>query len=73
MAVLAPPGLPEPIAARLSNELRELASSSEFQQRLATIGGEPDALGREATAKFLADYKQSWQNVISKSNVKLEN
>jgi tripartite-type tricarboxylate transporter receptor subunit TctC len=70
--VMAPSGTPEPVLARLSDEIVALASTAEYQKRLVAAGGEGMPLGREAFGAFLKRESARWRQVIEKAKIVLE-
>lgn len=70
--VFAPAGLPEPIAAKLSEAVVAVASSPEYRRRLAGAGGEGTPLGREAFTRFLREESARWREVIERGGIRME-
>lgn len=70
--VFAPMGLPEPIAARLTDTLVAIGASEDYQKRLIASGGEGQPLAREAFTKFLKAESERWRAVIAKSGIRIE-
>ena len=71
--VFAPAGTPQPIVDRLRNELKEVAATPEFKERLANTGsGEPYLVTPEVlTARIKSDYEK-YGKLIRSIGVKVE-
>ncbi|MEJ2896523.1 Bug family tripartite tricarboxylate transporter substrate binding protein [Bordetella avium] len=67
--VLAPAGTPPEIVAKLDAAIRRIASSPEFQERIAQLGGETRADGPEVFDRFIRDEYQRWARVIRDAKV----
>ncbi len=70
--VLAPAGLPEAIAAKLSSNIVAAANTPEYRQRLQATGAEGQPLDRAQFAQFLKDDSARWKEVIQKGRITLE-
>src|SRR3954469_20663000 len=71
--VFVPAGTPQPIIDRLRNELKEVAATPEFKERLANTGsGEPYLVApEELTARIKSDYEK-YGKLIRSIAVKVE-
>lgn len=70
--IAAPAGIPEAIAATLSDNIVAVASTPEFRERVAELGVEANPAGREGYARFLAGESQRWRQVIDRAAIKIE-
>ena len=71
--VVGPAGLPEPIGARLSNELAAVARSDPFRSRLADMGGIGEPLAGRAFRDFIARDLERMRQLVAATGVKLDN
>jgi tripartite-type tricarboxylate transporter receptor subunit TctC len=72
VGMLAPAGTPAPTVEKLSQELSRIVRSSEFSQRIVTLGGRPRALSAEQFKAFLRSEVTRWGAVVKESGAKLE-
>jgi tripartite-type tricarboxylate transporter receptor subunit TctC len=71
-ALVAPPGLPAPIAARLNREVVAILNSADMKETMAQQGFIPDPGTPEAlTAQIRTDIAK-WRDVIPKAGINLE-
>lgn len=68
-ALMAPPNLPEPIAARLRKALAETLQAPEFRKRLEDAGSRIAAPGVDM-ARFLADEDAKYQRIADFAKIK---
>jgi tripartite-type tricarboxylate transporter receptor subunit TctC len=72
VGMLAPAGTPVHVIEKLSQELAKIVRSSEFSQRIVTLGGRPRALAAEPFKAFLRSEVVRWEAVVRESGAKLE-
>jgi len=65
MALMAPPGTPELIAHKVSNDLRKVLAQSELQARLAELGTYVRPMAPAELTNFIRDQQQMWKPVIA--------
>ena len=70
--VLAPPGTPKEIVARLSQEITKILNTPDMKERLAVQGAEVSTNTPEQFATFIRDEKARWAQVVKTANLKLE-
>jgi len=70
LALMAPPKTPEPIAQKVSADLRKVLALPEVQQRMRGLGTYPVAMSPEELARFIADQQSMWQPVIAAVGIK---
>jgi tripartite-type tricarboxylate transporter receptor subunit TctC len=70
--VLAPPGTPRDIVARLNAELVKVLANPEVRQRLIDGGSEVIGNAPEAADKFLQNEIARWGTVVKAANIRLE-
>jgi tripartite-type tricarboxylate transporter receptor subunit TctC len=71
VGLVAPAGLPEPVALRLSDEIARIVQMPEIQKKLTESGITPSSLRGEAFDKFLKDTVARWEKLIPSLNIKL--
>ncbi len=69
--VVAPTGLPEPIARRLADEISRIVQMPEIQAKLTESGITPSTLRGAAFDKFLKDTVAQWEKLIPTLNINL--
>lgn len=62
--VLAPAGVPEAIANRLTEMVLAASRTPEMAERLAALGAEPRVRDRAGFGNFLRDEAESWKKVV---------
>ena len=72
-ALVAPPGTPAPVAARLSAALEKVVATPEVNARLREIGLTPIGLSRPEFARFYADEYRKWGDVIKAARITVDN
>jgi len=72
IAVGAPAGLPEPIAARIETAVAEAMTDPALITRFQALGVEPAASGREALAARIATEDARWGTLIREVGITLE-
>jgi tripartite-type tricarboxylate transporter receptor subunit TctC len=68
--LVAPPGTPRPIIARLNNELNTALASEDVRKRLATDGAEPVPGSPEDYARHIDRDETKWSKVVKSSGAK---
>ncbi len=63
-AVLAPGGTPEPIAAKLSDDFRQVLARPDIAKRLADLGNYVRPMTREEVTAFIRKERETWGAVI---------
>ena len=72
MGIFSPPGIPEPIAEKLSAMFINAVNSEEFKAQAGALGLDAKARGRADFAKFLRADTKMWEEIIRTSNISLE-
>lgn len=70
--ILAPPGTPKEIVARLSSEVVRILSTPEMTERLNAQGAEVYTNTPDQFAVFIRDEKARWAKVVKAADLKLE-
>jgi tripartite-type tricarboxylate transporter receptor subunit TctC len=70
--IVAPPGTPAPIAAKLSAAVKEALALPQVQKRLADLSADPMGLTPAETAEFMKQETERWAGVIRAAGVKLD-
>jgi tripartite-type tricarboxylate transporter receptor subunit TctC len=70
--IVGPPGLPTPIAQKVSAGVAEALRDPEVQARLAALSAEPMGYTPEQTAAYMRTETQRWASVIRTANVKID-
>lgn len=70
--VLAPPGTPKEIVARLSSEIIKILNTPEMKERLEAQGAEVLTNTPEQFSAFIRDEKARWGKVVKAANLKVE-
>lgn len=70
--ILAPPGTPKEIVARLSTEIIKILNTPEMTERLNAQGAEVLTNTPEQFATFIRDEKARWAKVVKAADLKLE-
>jgi tripartite-type tricarboxylate transporter receptor subunit TctC len=71
-AVMAPPGTPTEIAAKVSAAISEAIRLPDVQKRLADMLAEPMGLGPADTAAHLRQDAERWKRVIAGGRIRVE-
>lgn len=71
-AFTAPPGTPIEIREKLAAAIKEIMFLPEVSATLGKIGVEPWGLGPQAMAELVAKESERWQDVVRKSNAKVQ-
>jgi tripartite-type tricarboxylate transporter receptor subunit TctC len=70
LALMAPPKTPEPIAQKVSADLRTVLSQPEVIQRMQELGTYPVPMSPVELADFIASQQKMWQPVIAEVGIK---
>lgn len=70
LALMAPPKTPEPIAQKVSADLRTVLAKPEVQQRMQDLGTYPIPMSPAELASFIAKQQKTWQPVIAEVGIK---
>jgi tripartite-type tricarboxylate transporter receptor subunit TctC len=70
LALMAPPGTPEPIARKVSDDLRTVVALPEVAQRMQELGTYPHPMSSAELAGFIAQQQKTWQPVIAAVGIK---
>jgi tripartite-type tricarboxylate transporter receptor subunit TctC len=68
--MLAPPGAPKPVVARLNQELVKLVNLPDMRERLLSVGAEPAPLSPEEFGVFLKKETERWSRVLKEAGIK---
>ncbi len=68
-ALLVPKGVPAPIVARLSNEVKAALADPQVSAKFQQQGAEPVYLPLDQSGKFIADEIAKYRDIIVKANV----
>ena len=71
-AIVAPPKVPQAIVAKLNADINEALRDPDVRKRLENLSAEVVGGPLDATAAFFKAEAQTWKNVITTANVKLE-
>ena len=66
-ALMAPPGTPEPIARKVSDDLRTVLERPELKQRFLDLGTYLRPMSPAELASFIADQQRIWKPVIAET------
>lgn len=64
-ALMAPPGTPEPIARKVSADLRTVLTQPDAVARLTELGAYLEPMSPQALATFIRDQQQAWRPVLA--------
>jgi tripartite-type tricarboxylate transporter receptor subunit TctC len=70
--LMAPPGLPRPLAQLLYREVAAILQEPEVAKRLLELGAEPSGITPEEFSRFLVDEREKWTRVGASAGVKLD-
>ena len=70
--VFAPAGVPRPIVERLNREITAILATPSVQERLRSLGVEPDGRGSDAFAEFQRAEITKWGKVIRDAGIQAE-
>jgi len=60
LALVAPPGVPEPIVRKISDDLRVVLTNPEVRGKLATVGSYARPMTPQDTAAFIQNEQRTW-------------
>jgi tripartite-type tricarboxylate transporter receptor subunit TctC len=66
LALMAPPKTPEPIARKVSADLRKVLAQPDVIAKMQELGTYPQAMSPAELADFIAEQKRTWQPIIDK-------
>lgn len=72
LGIFAPAATPKPIVAKLNAEIGMAVASSGVHQRLAGLGGEPQASTPQWLREYVREETQRWARVIKMANVRID-
>ena len=64
-ALMAPPGTPEPIARKVSADLRTVLAMPEVQRRIGELGAQLQPMSGAELLAFIRDQQQAWRPVLA--------
>ncbi len=64
-ALMAPPGTPEPIASKVSADLRSVLGMPEVQRRISELGAHLEPMSGAELLAFIRGQQQSWRPVLA--------
>ena len=70
--VLAPNGLPQPIAKRLNDEMVKILSTNEVKDQLFEMGAEPFVLPTDEFVKFLDGDIKRWAKLVKDAGIQVD-
>jgi tripartite-type tricarboxylate transporter receptor subunit TctC len=70
--VLAPNGLPMPIAKRLNDEIVKILSTNEVKAQLFEMGAEPFVLPSDEFVKFLDGDIKRWTKLVKEASIQVD-
>ena len=70
--LLAPPGLPKALLARLHSEVVKIVREPETSRRIVEAGGVPIGSSPDEFRRFLLEDTRKWAEVVKKSGAKME-
>jgi len=70
--IVGPPGLPAPVAQKVSASVAEALRDADVQARLAALSAEPMGFTPAQTAAYMREETERWAAVIRSANVKVD-
>jgi len=70
--LVAPLGTSKPIISKLSTELSKILASSQYRERLATVGMEPLSSTPQQFASYMREEMERWSKVAKAGNVRMD-
>jgi tripartite-type tricarboxylate transporter receptor subunit TctC len=67
LALVAPPGTPEPVVKKISDDLRTALGNSELKKRFHDLGTEINPTTPAQLRAFIRDQIELWRPVIAKT------
>jgi len=71
-ALMAPKGTADAIVAKLNSAVTEILREPEIQAQFVKLGVQPAPMDVPATAKFIADERTLWSDIIKSADLTLE-
>jgi tripartite-type tricarboxylate transporter receptor subunit TctC len=71
--LLAPAGVPEPVLARISKEMAEIAKDPAVVERLSSLGYQSSYMSGNQYRDFILKDLDQWRAVAKAANIKIEN
>jgi tripartite-type tricarboxylate transporter receptor subunit TctC len=68
-ALVAPPGMPAPLAERINHDTVEVLGGEDVRDRLHDLSLDPGGTTRADTAAFFADETALWTQVIKQAKI----
>jgi tripartite-type tricarboxylate transporter receptor subunit TctC len=72
MGLVAPPGTPSPIAARLSAALSRVMEDGEVRRRLVDLQADPAGSTPEQMAQTIRQETERWTQVIREARIRID-
>ncbi|WP_287917654.1 tripartite tricarboxylate transporter substrate binding protein [Comamonas sp.] len=69
---LAPAGTSKPVVDRLSKAFQKVMENPELRERMVSQGANPDFMGADTFAKFLAGEMPRWADAVKQSGTKMD-
>jgi tripartite-type tricarboxylate transporter receptor subunit TctC len=67
--ILAPAGTPQPVLDRLEKEMSEIGKIPEFQQKMASVGGEGNVMTGKEFGQFIEKETQRWKGIVEAADI----
>jgi tripartite-type tricarboxylate transporter receptor subunit TctC len=71
-ALMAPKGTPDAIIAKLNSAVTEILREPDIQAQFVKLGVQPAPMDVPATARFIADERTRWGDIIKSADLTLE-
>ena len=71
-ALMAPRGTPDAVIAKLNSAVTEILREPDVRDQFLKLGVQPAPMDVNATAKFIADERIRWGDIIKSADVALE-
>ncbi len=70
--IIAPPGTPEPIRARLAEEIGKIIARPEVAETLRRIGFQPAPMSPAEFTAFVRRELETWRTVVQAANIRAD-
>jgi tripartite-type tricarboxylate transporter receptor subunit TctC len=70
--ILAPKGTPEPVVAKIAEDIRRATAEPAFMESLTKLGAVATSNTPEEFARFIANDYAKWQRVVREAGIKVE-
>ncbi len=70
--LMAPPGMPRPLALLLHREVAAILQEPETTRRLLELGADPSGITPDEFSRFLVSEREKWARVGASSGIKLD-